>query len=147
MNTEPLTWFVHDELPRADALVVDAGLEAANAAAAPLSDVRPLACFAHSPSGNVIAGAVGRTWGVCCELRQLWVEPQLRRNGIASRLVRLFEERATARGCHVFYLETFSFQAPAFYRILGYESALELRGFPCSIAKYVMTKRIGDGVD
>jgi len=147
MSTEPLTWFVHDEPPRADALVVDQGLEAANAAAAPLSDVQPLACFAHSPPGNVVAGAVGRTWGVCCELQQLWVEPKLRRNGIASQLVRLFEERATVRGCRVFYLETFSFQAPAFYRNLGYESALELRGSPCGIVKHVMTKRIGASVD
>ena len=61
--------------------------------------------------------------------------------------MQLFEERATARGCRVFYLETFSFQAPAFYRNLGYESALELRGFPCGIVKHVMTKRIGASVD
>jgi len=132
---------------RAAALVVDAGLEAANAAAAPLSDVQPLACFAHAASGNVIAGAVGRTWGACGELQQLWVEPEVRRNGIASRLVRMFEERATARGCRVFYLETFSFQAPAFYRKLGYHSALELRGFPSGIVKYVMIKKLGAEVD
>ena len=61
--------------------------------------------------------------------------------------MRLFEERATARGCRIFYLETFSFQAPAFYRKLGYESALEVRGFPCGIVKHVMTKTIGARVD
>ena len=30
---------------------------------------------------------------------------------------------AAQRGCTVFYLETFSFQAPALYRRLGYEVA------------------------
>jgi len=146
MISEPLTWSVHDVPSPSDAFIVDAGLEASNLAAAPLFDVQPLACFAYSPSGSVVAGALGRTWGACCELQQLWVEPALRRNGIASRLVRLFEERATARGCRIYYLETFSFQSPAFYRILGYEPSLELRGFPCGIVKYVMTKTIGAAV-
>ena len=38
---------MHDDLPADDAAVVDAGLDAANAAAAALHEVRPLACFAR----------------------------------------------------------------------------------------------------
>ncbi len=37
---------VHDDIPDADGRVVDAGLGAFNAGAAPLHEVRPLACFA-----------------------------------------------------------------------------------------------------
>ena len=53
-----------------------------------------------------------------------------------------FERHAQARGCNTFHLETFSFQAPALYRSLGYEVRLELRGFPAGIVKYTMVRDI-----
>jgi GNAT superfamily N-acetyltransferase len=132
----------HDEPTAQDAGVVDAGLGASNDAAAPLSTVRPLACFARQRSGTPIAGALGRTWGSCCELLQMWVEPSHRRQGIGTRLVREFERRAEMRGCRTFYLETFSFQAPALYRALGYEAKVELRGFPNGITKYTLVREL-----
>jgi GNAT superfamily N-acetyltransferase len=136
---------VHDELPREDAAIVDAGLGAFNDTAAPLHEVRPLSCFARLASGEVIGGAVGRTWGGCCELQQLWVEAAHRRRGIGARLVGEFERAALARGCRTFYLETFSFQAPQLYRSLGYETALELRGFAPGIVKYTMVRHAALG--
>ena len=132
---------VHDDPPRADALVVDAGLGASNDAAAPLHEVRTLGCFARSADGSVRGGAIGRTWGRCCELQQLWVEPAERRRGLGARLVRAFETRAAARGCDTFYLETFSFQAPRLYAALGYEVAHELQGFAPGISKFLMVRR------
>ena len=71
--------------------MVDAGLEAHNCAVAPLADVTPMAAFAADPSGKVIGGAVGRTWGRCCELLQLWVTSEHRASGVGSRLLREFE--------------------------------------------------------
>lgn len=139
---DDLTWDTQDTPVKADARVVDAGLGAFNDEAAPLSEVRPLASFARAPDGTLIGGAVGRTWGECCELQQLWVEASHRRAGIASHLVELFERRAKERGCRVFYLETFSFQAPALYRRLGYRSACDIAGFPGGIVKHLMTKRV-----
>jgi ribosomal protein S18 acetylase RimI-like enzyme len=137
-----VTFETHDTGPIAEAGIVDAGLDAANIAAAPLQDVRPISCLARAPTGEVIGGAVGRTWGECAELIQLWVAPDRRRNGIGARLVRLFEAGATARGCTTLYLTTFSFQAPGLYRSLGYRSAVELRGFPNGIVKYIMVRTI-----
>jgi ribosomal protein S18 acetylase RimI-like enzyme len=131
---------VHDDVPGEAAQLVDAGLAAANEAAAPLHEVQALSCFARLPSGEVVGGAVGRTWGRCCELQQLWVEPTRRRAGIGKQLVEQFEARARERGCKSFYLETFSFQAPGLYRSLGYEVKLELRGFSTGISKYVMVR-------
>jgi GNAT superfamily N-acetyltransferase len=124
----------------ADFGVVDSRLDEFNQQAAPLSTVESLACFAKLPSGEVVGGAIGRTCGKCCELQQLWVDEQLRGNGIGSRLLKLFEERASMRGCCTYYLETFSFQSPEFYRSLGYNVALEIKGFPDGIIKYVMVK-------
>lgn len=137
---EAIQYTVHDDLPAAEARLVDEGLGAANDRAAPLHEVRPLACFARLPSGEVIGGAVGRTWGPCCELQQLWVEPARRHAGVGARLVRDFEVRAQARGCRTFYLETFNFQAPQFYRKLGYEVRYEHAVYPHGIVKYTMVR-------
>lgn len=135
-----LSYSVHDDVPREEGRFVDAGLGASNEAAAPLHEVLPLSCFARLPSGALIGGAVGRTWGTCCELQQLWVKPEHRRHGIGARLVRGLEGRAQARGCRTFYLETFSFQAPSLYRSLGYEVKVEVHGFPAGIIKYTMVR-------
>ncbi|MEE9128692.1 MAG: GNAT family N-acetyltransferase [Phycisphaerales bacterium] len=140
----PLSFTVHDDVPVEEGRIVDTGLGEANERAAPLHEVQPLSCFARLPSDAVIGGAVGRTWGKCCELQQIWVDSGHRRQGVGALLVRTFEKHTRARGCTTFYLETFSFQSPALYRSLGYEIKLELRGFSPGIVKYVMVHELGD---
>jgi len=136
-----ITFTLHDDVPAVEGEFVDNGLGDSNAAAAPMHEVRALSAFARASSGAVIGGAVGRTWGECCELQQLWVDPAWRRQGIGASLVREFELGAKARGCRTFYLETFSFQAPSLYRSLGYEVGHELHGFAPGIVKYLMVRR------
>lgn len=131
---------VCDEVPTEAAGRVDTGLGDANAAFAPVADVRRLACFARA-GGMVIGGAVGRTWGECCELQQLWVDAARRGAGIGTQLMRAFEARAAARGCRTFYLDTFSFQAPAFYRTLGYTTVLAIEGYAPGVVRYTMMRR------
>jgi len=131
---------VHDSYPPAETALVDGGLGASNEAAAPLHEVQPLSCFAKSESGDVLGGAIGRRWGPCCELQQLWVDPAHRHGGVATRLIREFEAHARSRGCTSFYLETFSFQAPALYASLGYRVAYAHKVYPHGIVKFVMVK-------
>ena len=133
----------HDELPPADAAIVDAGLGGFNDAAAPLHEVRPMACFARTPDGVVIGGAVGRTWGPAAEIQQLWVGDAHRHRGVGTALVRAFEARAAERGCRSCYLETLSFQAPRFYAALGYRVVFELRELPYGIVRFTMLREIG----
>jgi ribosomal protein S18 acetylase RimI-like enzyme len=91
---------------------------------------------------EVVGGAVGRTWGTCCELQQVWVDPAYRHRGIGTRLIKEFEARAQTRGCHTFYLETFNFQAPQLYRSLGYEVRYEHAVYPHGIVKYTMVRKV-----
>jgi ribosomal protein S18 acetylase RimI-like enzyme len=135
----------HDSHPPDETALVDAGLGASNQAAAPLHEVQPVACFARSATGEVLGGAIGRRWGACCELQQLWVAPTHRRRGIATRLIRAFEAHAQSRGCSSFYLETFSFQAPALYESLGYRVTYEHDVYPHGIARFVMVKHLAAG--
>jgi ribosomal protein S18 acetylase RimI-like enzyme len=138
-----LVYTSYDDVLKDEGQIIDAGLDASNEASAPLQDVVALSCFARSPTGTVIGGAIGRRWGSCCELQQLWVNPDYRRSGIGRQLVQEFQHRAELRGCKTFYLETFSFQAPSLYLSLGYETKLELQGFPANIVKYVMVREVG----
>lgn len=135
---------VHDSCPPAEAAIVDNGIGEFNDAAAPLHEVAPLSCFARDANGVVIGGAVGRRWGCCCELQQLWVASEYRGRGVGTALVRAFEEHARTHGCSNFYLETFSFQAPDFYRSLGYLAVHEHQVYPHGIIKHLMVKRDGD---
>jgi ribosomal protein S18 acetylase RimI-like enzyme len=137
-----LTFTLHDRLPADEARRIDAGLDESNLAAAPLHEVRPLACFARDVDGAVVGGAIGRTWGTSAELQQLWVAPALRRHGIGTRLVCEFESAAAARGCCTVLLETFSFQNPDLYRALGYRAIGELPVYPHGIVKYVMAREL-----
>ena len=135
-----LSFSTTDTPTRADLDVVDAGLDAHGEGAAALDGVRQLAGFATDADGRVVGGAVGRTWGRCCELLELWVDAPCRKVGVGSRLLRDFEAGARSRGCDVFYLTTMTFQAPDFYRRHGYGVLAQIEGYPDGIVKYLMHK-------
>ena len=125
-----------------DAKVVDDALEEFNRSAADFSTSLKFACMARLRSGTIVGGALARWWGQCCELQQLWVDEQHRSAGVGRQLVQMVEAEARARGCELIYLDTFSFQAPAFYLRLGYEVACELKGFPKNVSKFIMRKKL-----
>ncbi len=138
----PIAITAHDR-PDADALdVIDRGLGQFNDESAALHEVQGIACVARTDTGQVVGGAVGRWWGTCCELQQLWVAPQYRRQGLGAGLVARFEGQARHHGCQVIYLETFSFQAPRFYHALGYETELVRSAYPHGVSKRFMAKRL-----
>jgi N-acetylglutamate synthase-like GNAT family acetyltransferase len=138
----PLVFSVDGGAQAADLQTVDSGLDAHNRAEPELAHVEDLHVLARSPAGVVVGGAIGRTWGRCCELLQLWVREDERGRGAARRLMALFEQEAGRRGCTLVYLSTFSFQAPGFYARLGYDVVLETEGFSGGIVKYTMHKTL-----
>ncbi len=133
--------FSTTDTPQEDKLrIVDAGLDEHNYSVAPLADVSQLAAFATDETTTVVGGAVGRTWGKCCELLQLWVAPEHRSQGVGTRLLQTFEAEARTRGCTTFYLTTLSFQAPEFYRKHGYSVLAQIAGYPNGIVKFLMLR-------
>ena len=143
MNLHQLQWSTVEAPLPPETEIIDAGLDRYNREAADLDAVRNFACFARAKSGEVVGGAIARCWGRCCELLHIWVAEEQRSKGIGRRLVGQVEEYAHSHEASIVYLDTFSFQAPEFYRSLGYQVVCEFEGFPDGMKKYIMRKVIG----
>ncbi len=94
-----------------------------------LGDEVDLAIFVRD-AGKVVAGISGWTWGDCCELESLWVEPRLRGRWLGPRLLAAAEAEAAARGCTQTVLFTYSFQSRRLYEWAGYELVGRVEDFP-----------------
>jgi GNAT superfamily N-acetyltransferase len=123
--------------------VVERGLidHAAEAGIEPRNH-RPLTLLARDDSGCVVAGLVGETVWSWLQVKQLWVAPSHRRAGLGSRLLEAAEHEASYRGCHNVLLDTFDFQARAFYEHQGYTIAGSLADFPRGHVRFFMTKTL-----
>ena len=72
----------------------------------------------------------------------MWVREDLRGQGYGRRPLTLAEDAARARGAGHAHLDTFTFQAPDFYRKLGYEVFVELKDFPPGHNRFFLTKTL-----
>jgi len=96
----------------------------------------------HSPDGEIVVRLIGSThWG-WLHLDLLWLQQGLRGQGWGHPLLRAAKEEARQGGCHDAYLDTFSFQAPEFYRKHGYQVFGELADFPVGHRRTFMRKRL-----
>lgn len=100
-------------------------------------------CFVlRSPDQVVVGGVIGATyWDWFC-IDLLWVKDELRGRGYGHRLLTLAEQEARQRGAKNAHLDTFSFQAPDFYKQHGYQVFGELQDFPRGNQRYYLTKQL-----
>jgi GNAT superfamily N-acetyltransferase len=105
-------------------------------------DFKELAIFLRDSSAQMIAGLYAYTWGGCLDIKLVWVREDRRGSGLGSHLMLAAEREAIARGCHVAMLATHSFQAPDFYKKLGYEEIGVLDGYPIQHKKYFLKKTL-----
>jgi GNAT superfamily N-acetyltransferase len=110
---------VEDDPAPHDVEVLPWALEAFNESRWPHQPWRPLGIFLRDAE-TIMAGLAGHTYAGWLFVQYLWVSDHLRGQGIGRELLVQAERRAQERGCHSVCLDTFSFQAPGFYRKLGY---------------------------
>ena len=77
---------------------------------------------------------------------QLVIPQDVRGKGTGSRLLQNAEEFARQNGCVGVWLDTFSFQAPDFYRKRGYEVFGELGCYPNDFSSIFLRKRLDEFV-
>ncbi|HYZ41261.1 MAG TPA: GNAT family N-acetyltransferase [Stellaceae bacterium] len=78
----------------------------------------------------VVGGVIGQVFWKWLYAKLVWVEKPFRGTGIGKAVMQKAEERARELGLTGIYLWTQSWQAPDFYRKLGFESFVVFENFP-----------------
>lgn len=100
----------------------------------------PLAIQVKSETGELLAGAAGKTFGLWLLIDTLWVSEALRGQNMGSKILQAFELAARERGCQFALLDTLNFQARPFYEKHGYKVEWTQENYPKDGCKYFMTK-------
>lgn len=101
-----------------------------------------IALEARDNKGKLIGGLVGMTYWGWLLVFELWVHESQRKKGLGTELLQRAEAMAKKRGCKYVHLDTFGFQAPGFYRKLGFKVFGTLRPFPRGHKRYYLYKKI-----
>ncbi|MEL3971537.1 GNAT family N-acetyltransferase [Rossellomorea oryzaecorticis] len=91
---------------------------------------------------EIVGGVVGETFWHHLHIDYLWVAEEYRKEGYGVKLIERLEDYARGKGCYLAVLDTFSFQAPDFYKKLGYREFGVLEGFPKGSRQHFMEKRL-----
>ncbi|WLD65637.1 GNAT family N-acetyltransferase [Pseudomonas sp. OVF7] len=91
---------------------------------------------------EVVGGLYGKISYGWLFIELLSVPDQLRTQGTGSRLMRAAEELARQHGCTGIWLDTFSFQAPGFYRKLGFTEFGHIADYPPGHQRHFFQKRL-----
>lgn len=100
----------------------------------------PIGVFYEDTLGRKRAGLTGETFGNWLCIKYLWVSEELRGQGIGSKLLTSAENEAIKRGAKYSFVDTFSFQAPEFYKKHGYKEVFNLFEYPYTGSRYYFIK-------
>ena len=128
-----MEFHVEDQPDPTDLDFLETAIRREASATMALGDEVDLAIFVRD-RGTIVAGISGWTWGDCCELQSLWVDPSRRGRGLATRLLAAAEAEAAGRGCAQTVHLTYEFQARALYEKNGYELVGRVEDFPAGTA-------------
>ena len=143
--SQPSVEFQVEDLPDlVDIELLETRIRREASTAMGLGDEVDLAIFVRE-EGEVVAGISGWTWGDCCELQSLWVQPSLRGHGLASKLIAAAEAEASVRGCVQTVHFTYEFQARTLYERNGYRLVARVKDFPSGTDALWYHKRLGSG--
>ena len=99
-----------------------------------------VAAFVRDRGGVVCGGIKANIYWDGVEIDVLWIADGMRRQGLASKLMRAIEDAAKAKGAVVSFLKTFN--ARIFYESLGYTVFGVLEDRPIGTKLYYMKKRL-----
>ncbi|MGN8125818.1 GNAT family N-acetyltransferase [Pseudomonas sp. 22082] len=121
-----------------------APLRAYNIAKAGPSLYEPVALLVRDDNDAILGGLYGHTFYRWLFIELLAVPEQGRGQGIGSKLMNMVEEFARKKDCVGIWLDTFDFQAPGFYKKLGYTECGEIVDYPLGHKRHFFQKRLID---
>lgn len=138
---EPLV--VSDSPTAHDVRLLESRIDEFNLSHTGIRDARLLSIVVRERDDSIIAGLYGWTWGGCCEVKTLWIHERWRHRGLGTRLMTAAEAEARARGAVQMVVSTHSFQAPEFYRRMGFEEVGRVDDYPVGYQSIYMRKPLG----
>ena len=106
------------------------------------AESEPLNLYIEDEQGELMAGLVAETFGNWLEIEYLFVKESLRGQGIGSQLLQRAESEAKKRNCRYVFVNTYQFQAPAFYQKYGYQEVFTLKDYPCTGQRHYYQKEL-----
>ncbi len=132
-----------DNPPRNAEEVIGNGLDQFNFQITGQTHSRPLSVLIRDKNnGDVIGGLSGHTSLGLFFADLIFVPESLRGSGIGADIMRMAEAEALRRGCKNVILYTIEFQAPGFYRRLGYEEFGRIASGPAEQARVFFKKEL-----
>ena len=98
--------------------------------------------YVEDEHGQLLAGLVAETFGNWLEIEYLFVKEGLRGQGIGSQLLQQAESEAKKRNCRFAFVNTYQFQAPAFYQKHDYQEVFTLKDYPYTGQRYYYQKEL-----
>ena len=105
-----------------------------------VAESEPLNLYVEDEHCEIMAGLVAETFGNWLEIEYLFVKEDLRGQGIGSQLLQQAESEAKKRNCRYVFVNTYQFQAPAFYQKHGYQEVFTLKDYPCTGQRHYYQK-------
>lgn len=133
---------ITDKIKEQDEKIIYQGLLEYNLARIEDKNPKDLGIYLQDETGEKVGGLIGNTHGNWLFVKYLWVREDQRGQNIGSALLKQAEVTAMERGCRYAFLDTFSFQAPAFYEKHGYMSVFTLEEYPVTGKRYYFTKTL-----
>jgi GNAT superfamily N-acetyltransferase len=91
---------------------------------------------------EVVGGLYGKISYGWMFIELLSIPDEMRTQGAGTRLMNAAEDLARQRGCGGIWLDTFSFQAPGFYRKLGFSEFGHIADYPAGHQRHFFQKRL-----
>ena len=107
-----------------------------------VSESEPLNLYIEDEHGEIMAGLVAETFGNWLEIEYLFVKEDLRGQGVGSQLLQRAESEAKKRNCRFAFVNTYQFQAPAFYQKQGYKGVFTLKDYPYTGQRHYYKKNL-----
>ena len=106
------------------------------------AECEPLNLYVEDEHGQLLAGLVAETFGNWLEIEYLFVKEELRGQGIGSQLLQQAESEAKKRNCRFAFVNTYQFQAPAFYQKYGYKEVFTMKDYPYTGQRHYYQKEL-----